>query len=80
MEEEGVTHPVAVKMQTLARLGYEEDVIAGCVLARESSRSTILVGQFHGSGAQLMHRHPQMAHATLCIRMTVRHARTLFLF
>ena len=78
MEEEGVTHPVAVKMQTLARLGYEEDVIAACVLARESSLSTTLVEQFHASGAQLMRRHPQMEHATLCIRMTVHHARTFF--
>ena len=78
MKEEGVTHPVAVKMQTLIRLGYEEDVIAAAELVKESSLTSTLVEQFHGSGAQLMRRHPQIEHATLCIRMTVHHCRTLF--
>ena len=77
VEEEGVTHPVAIKMQALARLGYESDVISVCDLAKECSFSTILVEQFHGSGAKLMKRHPQIEHATLCIRMTVHHCRTL---
>ena len=73
-----VTEAVSLKMRTLSLLGFEEEVASACVLARESSLTTTLVEQFHGSGAQIMHRHPQLEHAALCSRMTVHHCRTLF--
>ena len=73
-----VTEPVSLKMRTLALLGFEEEVVSACVLVRECAMTSTLVEQFHGSGAQIMHRHPQLEHAALCSRMTVHHARTLF--
>ena len=77
-ETDDVSEAVSLKMRTLALLGFEEEVVSACVLARESSLTTTLVEQFHGSGAQIMHRHPQLEHAALCSRMTVHHCRTLF--
>jgi len=76
--DEDVTEPVSLKMKSLARLGYDDDVVAACVLTTETSLTTVLVEQFHASGAQIMHRHPQLEHDALTCRMTVHHSRTLF--
>ena len=77
-EDESVTEPVAVKMRTLALLGFDSDVVAGCLLLQEASLSTTLAEQFHGSGAQMMRQHPQLEHDALMARLTVHHSRTLF--
>ena len=76
--DETVSEPISLKMRTLLRLGFEEDVFAACKLTQETSLTTILVEQFHGSGAQLMHRHPQLEHDALVCRMTVHHCGILF--
>ena len=76
--DEDVTEPVSMKMKSLARLGYDDDVVAACVLTTETSLTTVMVEQFHASGAQIMHRHPQLEHDALTCRMTVHHSRTLF--
>ena len=76
--DEDVTEPVSLKMKSLARLGYDDDVVAACVLTTETSLTTVMVEQFHASGAQIMHRHPQLEHDALTCRMTVHHSRTLF--
>ena len=72
------TDDVGVKMHTLAMLGYEAEVEASCLLIRESSMTSIIVEQCHASGAQIMHRHPQLEQESLCCRMTVHNSRTLF--
>ena len=76
--DDTVTEPTSVKMRSLLRLGFDEDVDAGCKLVQETSMTTTLVEQFHGSGAQIMHRHAQLEHEALVARMTVHHSRTLF--
>ena len=66
------------KMQVLAQLGYEEEVIAALNLLKESPMSTTLVEQAHGSGAQLMRRHPTYEVNTLTTRSTVHNCRSWF--
>ena len=65
-------------MQSLAALGFQSEVESAVVLAREAAWSTILVEQAHASGAQLMHRHPQLEASSLVCRATVHNSRTLF--
>ena len=72
------TDDVGLKMYTLATLGYEKEVASACALIQESAMTTILVEQCHASGAQIMHRHPQLEQESLCYRMTVHNSRTLF--
>ena len=72
------TDLLAAKMQTLCVAGYESEVESAIHLVRECSFTSILVEQAHASGAQLMHRHPQLETAALVSRMTVHNARTLF--
>ena len=69
---------VSAKMQALAVMGYEDDVVAALLLLREVSLTSILTEQAHASGAQLMHRHQQLGEASLADRMTVHNGRTLF--
>ena len=76
--EIGVTDPVASKMQTLSFMGYDDDVLAACMLVRESSLSTTLVEQAHASGAIISNRHPQLEQAQLVSRMTIHNCRALF--
>ena len=73
-----VDDPLLVKMQTLAASGFQSEVEAAVVLAREAPWSTILIEQAHASGAQLMHRHAQLEAASLVCRATVHNWRTLF--
>ena len=77
-DDESVTEPLSVKMRMLALMGFDSDVVSACVLVQEASLSTTLAEQFHGSGAQIMRRHPQLEHDALMVRMTVHHSRTLF--
>ena len=76
--DHSVTDPLTVKMKTLALLGFDSDVVSACFLIQETSLSTTLTEQFHGSGAQIMRRHPQLETDALMARLTVHHARTLF--
>ena len=76
--EIGVTDPVASNMQTLSLMGYDDDVLAACMLVRETSLSTTLVEQAHASGAMISNRHPQLEQAQLVSRMTVHNCRALF--
>ena len=78
LSETNVIDVVSGKMQALAAAGFMEEVESACVLARESSWTTILVEQAHGSAAQIMHRHPQLEAEALCNRATVHNGRTLF--
>ena len=73
-----VTETTAAKIQVLAQLGYEEEVQAALELLKQSSLTTIMVEQAHGSGAQLMSRHPQVGPVVMTARMTVHNSRTLF--
>ena len=77
-EEANVQDVVSCKIQTLCLLGYEAEVVAACLLARESSFTTTLVEQAHASGAMIARRHPQLEHAQLVSRMTVHNCRALF--
>ena len=73
-----VTDVLSAKMQALCVAGYETEVESAIHLVRECSFTSILVEQAHASGAQLMHRHPQLETAALVSRMTVHNTRTLF--
>ena len=66
------------KVQVLAQLGYDEEVVSALILLKETPMSTTLVEQAHGSGAQLMRRHPTYEMNTLISRATVHNARSLF--
>lgn len=76
--ETDVTDPVAVKMQTLTMIGFEDDVVAACLLTRETSLTTTLVEQAHASGAMISKKHPQLEQAQLVARMSVHNCRALF--
>lgn len=76
--DESVTEPLSVKMRTLALIGFDSEVVSACYLVQETSMSTTLAEQFHGSGAQIMRRHPQLQTEALMARLTVHHSRTLF--
>ena len=73
-----VSEPTAAKMQILSQLHYEGEVVTALELLRETSLSTIMVEQAHGSGAQLMARHPQVGPEVMTARMTVHNSRVLF--
>ena len=76
--ETGVTDEVACKMQALALVGLEAEVVAACLLTRETSLTTTLVEQAHASGAMITNRHPQIEQAQLISRMTVHNCRAIF--
>ena len=73
-----VSDPIGSKIQTLSRLTFESEVSAALELLRQSSMTTLLVEQAHGSGAQLMHRHPQVGPVVMTSRMTIHNSRVLF--
>ena len=73
-----VVDEVSLKMQTLALMGYEDDVIAACHQLKETALSLTAVEQAHASGAQLMRRHPTLESVSLLARMPTHNARTLF--
>ena len=62
------------KMQLLAQMGLEEEVVKGLELLKEAAMTTILVEQAHGSGAQLMRRHQEYGMDAMCARSTVHNA------
>ena len=68
----------AAKMQMLARLGFEAEVSSALELLKQTSLTTIMVEQAHGSGAQLMSRHPQVGASVMTSRMLVHNSRLLF--
>jgi len=68
----------AAKMQMLARLGFEAEVSSALELLKQTSLTTIMVEQAHGSGAQLMARHPQVVAEVMTSRMTIHNSRLLF--
>ena len=78
MQDMSVDDEVSLKMQTLALMGYEDDVIAACHQLKETAMSTTIVEQAHASGAQLMNRHPTLESVSLLARMLTHNARTLF--
>ena len=65
------------KIQSRCVMGYEEDCVEALVWLREAGCTSILVEQAHASGAQLMHRHPQLGYGNLHDRMTVHNGLTL---
>ena len=68
------------KMQVLAQLGFDEEVIAGPNLLKEFAMTTTLVEQARGSGSQLMRRHPTfMRRHPTCVRATVHNSRSALL-
>ena len=73
-----ILHGTAAKIQGLCLMGCEEDCVQALTLLREASFTSTLVEQAHGSGAQLMRRHPQLGYGSLVDRMTVHNGRTLF--
>ena len=66
------------KMQLLAQMGLEEEVVKGLELLKEAAMTTVLVEQAHASGAQLMRRHQSLGMDGMCARSTVHNARSLF--
>ena len=60
MQDMTVVDEVSLEMQTLALMGHADDVIAACILLKETAMSTTMVEQAHASGAQLMRRHPTL--------------------
>ena len=64
---------LASRMQALAVAGLESEVVAACALTRESPFTTIIVEQAHASGAQPMHRHPQLESASLVLSYDSAH-------
>ena len=75
---EEVSDQLALKWQSLAASGFEDELAAGIALFRESSFSTLMVEQAHGSGSQVMRRHPMLETASLTVRMTLHNCRMLF--
>ena len=75
---EAPTDATSCKIHMLASLGFEEEVVAALQLLTEASFTTIMVEQAHGSGAQLMSRHPQVGPEIMTARMTVHNSRVLF--
>ena len=78
MQDMTVVDEVSLNMQTMALMGHADDVIAACILLKETAMSTTMVEQAHASGAQLMRRHPTLEVVSLLARMLTRNARTLF--
>ena len=62
--ETDVRDATSAKMQALALLGHEGDVVRALLLLRETALTTILVEQAHASGAQLMKRHETLEHVS----------------
>ena len=73
-----ISDPLALKWQGLATSGFEEELAAGIALFKEASFSTIIVEQAHGSGSQVMRRHPMLETRSLTVRMTLHNCRMLF--
>ena len=76
--ETDVGDATTAKMQALALLGHEGDVVRALLLLRETALTATLVEQAHASGAQLMRRHETLEQVSLVCRMTVHNCRSLF--
>ena len=75
--DDDITDPLSLKFKGLATLGFEEELKQGLELFRETSFTTIIVEQAHGSGAMMMRRHPALEMMSLTARMSIHNCRML---